>query len=378
MLYSTSYVTSAESKLIRQAAWVVAGGLGAAVVRLADYRTLARWSGVLLCLAGLALAYLALASFLHGRIPQGVFARIPFVAAEPTKGSFRWLRFFGFSLQPSEFAKILLILFLAAYYQRNARFSKRFVPGVLVPFLAAGGVIGLILLGRDLSTSVITGAVVMCMAFVAGVQLRYLVLGVLAGVLLVGAMIAANPERMARLMTYQNPETHRYDDGYQLWASQLALGSGNWSGLGFTNSRMKQQYLPEASTDFIVAIVGEELGYVAVLGLLVGYAAITVCIIWIGCLASDRTGLLLCTGVGLLIGIQALVNISVVSGFCPTTGVTAPFVSYGGSSMLAGMLGIGLVFSVLRVAQRGRDQALFSEPIQVVDTPTLRTRSLAR
>ena len=376
MLYSTSYATAAESKLLRQATWVFAGAVGALFVRWTDYRVLGRWSSVLLTGAALALAYLALASLLYGRIPEGLFARLPFVASEPTKGSFRWLHLWRFSVQPSEFAKILIILFLAEYYHRRARFTGRFIPGVLVPLGAVGFVLGLILLGRDLSTTVITGAVVAAVAFTAGVQLRYMVLAGLAGLLLTLGMIAATPERMSRLMTFRNPEAHQHDEGYQLWASQLALGSGNWRGLGFADSRMKQQYLPEASTDFIVAIVGEELGFVAVASLVFGYAAIMVCIIWVGCLAVDRMGLLLCAGVGLLIGLQALVNISVVSGFCPTTGVTAPFVSYGGSSMLAGMLGIGLVFSVLRVTEDNEAEESLHDVVSITDTPSLRTRAL--
>ena len=132
----------------------------------------------------------------------------------------------------------------------------------------------------------------------------------------------------------------------------MALGSGGLTGIGFTKSRLKQRYLPEAHTDFIVAIIGEELGFLSVLGLVALYVLLVASIFWIASQADDRQGVLLCAGVGLNIAFQALINISVVSGFCPTTGVTAPFLSYGGSSMIASLLGIGLVLSVSRGSER--------------------------
>ncbi len=378
MLYSTTYATAAESTLIRQTVWILAGGIAAFAVRQLDYRQLGRWSPVLLAAVALALGYLALASLLHDRIPDALFVRLPFVPAEPTKGSFRWLHIWRFSVQPSEFAKILIILFLADYYHRHARFTRHFVRGIVLPLGTAGFVVFLILLGRDLSTTTITATVVAAVSFTAGIRLRYIALVGVAGTLLVLMLIAATPERMSRLMTFQDPEAHQFDEGYQLWASQLALGSGDWRGLGFADSRMKQRYLPEASTDFIVAIVGEELGFLAVVSLIATYFVITGCILVIGCFAADRLGLLLCIGIGLLFGVQALVNISVVSGFCPTTGVTAPFVSYGGSSMLAGMLGIGLVFSVLRDIEENQTEESLQDAVRITDAPTIQTHALRR
>jgi cell division protein FtsW len=156
---------------------------------------------------------------------------------------------------------------------------------------------------------------------------------------------------MRRFTVYRNPEQSQNAEGYQLWHSQLALGSGGLGGLGFTRSRMKQHYLPEAHTDFIVAIVGEELGFAAVAALILVYCLLVGAVLWAGALSGDRTGVLLCVGVALSIGFQAFVNISVVSGFCPTTGVTAPFLSYGGSSMLALMTSIGLVLNVTLVSE---------------------------
>ena len=328
------------------------GGIGAVVIWRLDYRLLEQTSWVILALVGGALAYLAFAFVLYKlpSVPVELVRKLPFIGG-PIKGSFRWLRLGGFSLQPSEFAKPALILCLSEYFGRRARHIHEFRRGFIIPLLPAGLVLGLIFLGKDLSTTVITGAVVFLLAFIAGVRLRYLMLTALAGILFFAIVLHTSPERMRRFTTYDCPEEHQQAEGYQLWSSQLALGSGGARGLGFTNSRMKQLYLPEAHTDFIVAIIGEELGFVAVCSLILGYCLLVVAAFWIAALAPDRQGALIGAGVGLSIGFHAFVNISVVSGFCPTTGVTAPLLSYGGSSMLASLLGIGMLLSVSRVSE---------------------------
>ncbi len=354
MLYSTSFAVYGEHFLKRQLMWVALGLAVAALVYTMDYRGLGRHSGFLLTLIGFALAYLAGAYLLHRAdwFPDKLFAALPLVPDVPTKGSFRWLRYGPLSMQPSEFAKPFLVLYLSDYYSRHARHVQQFKRGFLRPVLVSGAILGLVFAGRDLSTTVITGMLVVALMFVAGVRVRYLVLVILAGLLFIWAVLAVSPERKRRFTVYQDPEPYQRTEGYQLWHSQLALGSGGVTGLGFTDSRMKQFYLPEAHTDFIVAIVGEELGFVWVVLLLVWYCLLTGVILWIAGLAADRMGVLICVGVGLFIGIQALINVSVVSGFAPTTGVTAPFLSYGGSSMIASLLGIGLVLSVSRVSAR--------------------------
>ena len=285
----------------------------------------------------------------------GIAGHLPFISG-PTKGSFRWLRLGPISLQPSEFAKPILILFLADHFARSARYIQEFKRGFLIPMGIAGGVIALILLGKNLSISVITSVVVAGLAFVAGVRMRYLAALAALGVVAVIALVKIDPERMSRLTVFRNPEAHQQGEGYQLWTSQLAMGSGGLRGMGFTNSRMKQFYLPEAHTDFIVAIVGEELGFLAVSVLILAYGLLMAAAFWIAALASDRQGILLSVGIGLSLGLHAFVNIGVVSGFGPTTGVTAPFLSYGGSSMLNSLLCVGLLLSVSRTSEREQDQ----------------------
>lgn len=351
MLYSTSFAAHGEFFLKRQLLWVGLGLGGAAVLYALDYRTLGRYSPALLIAVGLALAYLAAAYILYKLpwIPEPLFAKLPFVPDHPTKGSFRWLRWGPLSIQPSEFAKPILILFLADYYSRRVRHTQQFVRGFLHPALASGVILALIFAGKDLSTTVITGTLVVVIMFVAGVRLRYLAIIGLLGVLFVAVVLQVSPERLRRFAVYRNPEQYEQTEGYQLWHSQLALGSGGLTGLGFTNSRMKQFYLPESHTDFIVAIVGEELGFLWIAVLLLGYCALTSAFLWIACLAADRMGVIICIGIGMVIGLQAFINVSVVSGFCPTTGVTAPLLSYGGSSMLSTLFGTGIVLSVSRI-----------------------------
>jgi cell division protein FtsW len=222
---------------------------------------------------------------------------------------------------------------------------------------SCGLVVLLILASGSLSATVITGTLVGGLAFIAGVRIRYLLIPVMAGVALVVAVLYVDAERLSRVTSFRDPESIQRDGGYQLWRSQLALGSGGWTGVGFTKSRMKQSYLPEAHTDCIVSIIGEELGFVAVMGVIGAYLLVIVCGAVLAVTASDRLGLLICSGVTLVFAIQVFVNISVVSGFGPTTGVTAPLISYGGSSVVVSLASIGLM---LGVAQRTERAALRS------------------
>jgi cell division protein FtsW len=357
MLYSTTYVSAGETILARQLTWVGLGAVAAVMVWLCDHRFLGRWAWLALILVTLALGYLVFAYLLHKLpfVPDGLVRHLPLIGG-PTKGSFRWLRFGPVALQPSEFAKPVLILFLADYFSRSSRYIHEFRRGFLIPMAVGVGVIALILLGKNLSIAVITGVVVAALAFVAGVRVRYLAALVVLGLVALALLIKADPERWRRVTVYRNPEKYQEGEGYQLWTSQLAMGSGGVRGLGFTNSRMKQFYLPEAHTDFIVAIVGEELGFLAVGLLIVAYGLLMAAAFWIAALAPDRQGILLCVGLGLSLGLHAFVNIGVVSGFGPTTGVTAPFLSYGGSSMMNSLICIGLLLSVSRTSEREQVQ----------------------
>jgi len=352
MLYSTSFAACSEYYLKRQAMWVSLGGVLATFLAYLDYRRLGRISPVLMGLVAAALAYLAFAHLLYKvSFTRGLVAYLPLVGG-PTKGGFRWLHLGPCSLQPSEFAKPVMVLFLADYYQRAARHTEELRRGFLFPLLCCGALIGLIFLGKNLSTTVIAGTIMVIMMFVAGVRLRYLLALAAIGVVFFALAVTFSAEHRRRMTTYRDPEPIQQGEGYQLWHSQLALGSGGWVGVGFTQSRMKQYYLPEAHTDFIVAIVGEELGFVAVAALIGLYCLLGGSIFAMAALVQSKGAILMCVGIGWTLAFQAFVNIGVVSGFGPTTGVTAPFLSYGGSSMLSSMAAVGLLLSVSRISEQ--------------------------
>ena len=215
---------------------------------------------------------------------------------------------------------------------------------------------GLIFAGKSMSVTVITSAVAMAIFFVAGVRLRYLAAIGFLGLAGIGFIAINSPERVERFTTFRNPEVYKQTGGYQLWNGQLALGSGGMKGLGFTNSRMKNAYLPEAHTDFILAVVGEELGYLSLLFVALGYMLFLGLALYIAHHAKDTAGMIIASGVGFAITGHAFVNMGVISGFGPTTGVTAPFLSYGGSSMISALIAIGLLWSISRSSEKDFDE----------------------
>lgn len=353
MLYSTTAATFGEGYLKLQVMWISVGLVAAAALALSDYRTLTVRSRWILLVVAIPLLYLAGVHFLHiAHVPDSILGRLPFIEGGATKGAYRWLNFGGRKFQPSEFAKLALILFVAWYYGRHPRYVESFWLGLVRPLAAAGAVTLAILLGGSLSVTLITSLVILAMLFVSGIRLRWFLLFGLTGVLLITTVLIVSPTRMARVTQYLHPEDNKEGGGYQLWAGMLALGSGNWHGVGFNRSHMKEKYLPEAHTDFIMAIVGEELGLVTVLGVIVMYLVLIGAAFAISMLAGDREGMLLAFGIGVAMGTQAFVNLAVVSGFLPTTGITAPLISYGGSSMVATWAGIGLLASIARHAHR--------------------------
>jgi cell division protein FtsW len=354
MLYSTTSGTAGERLLKRQVVYILLGiGIATVVSRL-DYRLIGRHSKILLILISIPLLYLATLFLMYKLdvVPSEILKKAPLTKGGDTKGAFRWLKLGPVNAQPSEFAKVILIVFLANYYMTNHRYAGHFKRGVLYPMLVVGPIAAAILLSGSLSITAITCAVVMGILFVAGVRLRYFAVFALIGAALFAAALKASPERLERITkSWRNPEAYKTSEGYQLYHSQLAISLGGVSGTGFNKSRMKEYYLPESHTDFILAIVGEELGLVAVLGIMLLYMAIMGAAFMISADAVDREGMLLAFGVGLSIGLHAFANMGVVSGFLPTTGVTAPLVSYGGSSMIVTWLGIGLLASVARISR---------------------------
>jgi cell division protein FtsW len=347
MVYSATVYSVGARLFWNQVLWLVMGLMAAFVVTLLPIRYITRYAFWGVALIGLLLFYLALASVFNKLIP-GAVSFFPLVCE--IKGAVRWLRFsigpVNIQVQPSEFAKIVLILFLASYYGTLEREAiRKFVPGILLPGISTGMVLILILLGKDLSSTVITAVSCFAIMFFAGARIRYLAMIAAAGVLVGYLAISLSPERVSRMTSFRNPEADQLGDAFQLWRSQLGMGGGGLKGRGFSKGVLKT-FLPEAHTDFIVAVIGEELGFLGVSLVFFLYLSMFTSIIFIARQCRGRPEMLLCLGIGVLICVQALINIGVVSGWCPTTGVTAPFLSYGGSSMMILLVCSGLILNV--------------------------------
>ena len=343
VIYSATIATSGDKFFHDQIVWIVAGGLACLAGWLIPIRLFYRNAIWLVLLVALPLAYLALAS-VAGHFNHNLIGQFPMISE--IKGAVRWLRVGGHMVQPSEFAKLVLAVFLAAYYGHARREDiTTFVKGVLVPGGVAAVVMGLILIGKDLSTTVITGGMVFAVMFLAGVKSRYLFAILLLGLVAGYALIYSKPYRVKRMTAYRAPEAYKDNESYQLYRSLLCLGSGGLAGRGYARGYMKS-YLPEAHTDFIVAVIGEEFGMIGVAIVILLYLAFCGCIVLIGGRCRRRSDLIFCLAFAVLVALQAMVNICVVSGAMPPTGVTAPFLSYGGSSILSLMFMCGMVFHI--------------------------------
>jgi len=269
------------------------------------------------------------------------------------KGAKRWLVLAGpIRFQPSEFAKLAVVIFLAGYAavmrSHIARFWKGFVPATLML-----GIIGALVAKEDLGTGIAIVLTGMLMIYVAGGRVLHL-LGLGAAALGAGAYaVMSEPYRLERIWAWLDPEAHVQGAGYQVWEGLLTLGSGQLTGKGFTQGVGKHLYLPAAHTDYIFAVIGEELGLVSVLVILLLFLILLYRGLNIAHQAPDRFGGMLALGLIGGIIIQAMMNIAVVTASVPATGLPLPFISYGGSSLVATALALGIVLNISQQSSRG-------------------------
>ena len=287
-----------------------------------------------------------------------VLVLIPFLGTQ-VNGARRWLRVAGVSIQPGEIAKLSIVLYLASFLVRRAQDLTTFSRGVLAPVAVVGTFAGLLLLEPDMGTAVVLTLLLFGLLFLGGARIPHL-LGMGVVLLAVGyTLIMQSDYRRRRLLSFLDPWQDPTDSGFQLTQSFVALGNGGLFGVGLGEGRQKLFFLPEAHADFVLALVGEELGFAGT-GLLIGlFAVLIVKGFKIGGRAPDAFGRHLACGVTLLVGIQVLINMSVVSGLLPTKGLTLPFVSYGGSSLIVSLVAIGILLSISRAAQTGRPVSSF-------------------
>lgn len=262
-------------------------------------------------------------------------------------GSARWIGFAGLRVQPSEFAKLSVVVMIAAWLDRIGWRVRNFIHGFAIPALALALILGLIIAEPDFGATALIGAFAFGIMLIGGVRLRYLVFSGLVALALFSLMVWMDPVRLNRVMAFWDAEGN-LAVAHQLRQSRAALASGGFFGVGLANSIQKHLYLPEAHTDFIFAIIGEELGFVGALAVLLLFAVIVFCGAKISAQAPDVFGQLLAFGMTLIIGLQAVINIGVVTGLMPTKGLALPFISYGGSSLVASMLAVGILLNVLK------------------------------
>jgi len=337
MLSSTSAVlapldmTGVYSNLRKQLVWLALGGIVCVFLSRYDYQKLLRHAPWMLGIACVML----------------VLCLIPHIGVK-VNGSPRWLRLAGWTYQPSEFAKLALILFLSWWMGKNQRHAREFMKGFFWPILCTAPVFALMVRQQDYGTTAILLAILVAILFCSGTRLLYLLPVPVLGLLGIIVISLFNPQRMARWMAFLHPDQFRDGAGYQQWQGLIALGSGGLWGLGLGNSRQKMYYLPEVNTDFVFPIIGEELGMWVTLAVVLAFLLLVLCSGWITIHAPDPAGVLLGAGITVMIGLQALMNLAVVTSLMPCKGIPLPFISYGGSNLLTCLAAIGILFNMHR------------------------------
>jgi len=322
--------------LERQLMWLALGGVSLWFGARIDYKKLRRWVYPLLLIS---IALLA-ASF----------------AFPPRNGARRWIWIGPQSFQPVEIAKVALIAYLAYSLGKKADRVKTFTIGFVPHLVVCAAMMALLLKQPDLGSSVVLGATTLGMLFVAGARISYIVLALLAAAPVAYHLVVGTPWRMHRFLAYFNPDAYAHGEAYQFVQARLAMGSGGLTGVGLGDSHQSLGYMPEAHSDFILAPIGEELGFIGVAAVLILFAIL----IWRGVRAAlgarDVFGGYLAFGITLMFAVQALFHAGVVLGLVPNKGITLPLVSYGGSSLIVTTFLIGLVLNVGRRPMRRIDR----------------------
>jgi cell division protein FtsW len=337
MIYSASSIYAQEKYqdsfffLKRHLSFIAIGAVLTLLVMSSDYRKFASFSKPMLIVALLLL----------------VLVLVPGIGRE-VSGARRWFRFKFISFQPSEFANLALVVYIADFISRKKDQLKDFWKGFLPPMAALGITVLLILSQPDLGTSVALAVVIFMMLFVARARITYLFAVLLASIPILAILILSAPYRRQRIIAFLNPWADPKGTGFQIIQSQLALGSGGLFGVGLGHSRQKLFYLPAAHTDFIFSIIGEELGLLGTVGVIILFIYFILQGLKVVKEAPDSFGYFLALGLVSLICFRSIVNIGVSCGLLPTKGLPLPFISYGGSSFIFDMVSVGILMNIAR------------------------------
>lgn len=338
MVFSASYYYAQNTASVgydgyyylrKQAVYLAVGFPMMLVISLIDYKKIEQFKVIgILVSVGLLMAVL--------------------IFGQETNGAKRWLVIGGQSIQPSEIAKFGMMLYMCSFMSKKHAVMQSFTKGMLPMLLVIGVVCGLVMLQPNMSMAVIMGIMGYALLFVGGCDTKQMLLLALVLVGLFALLAIIEPYRLARLTSFTNPWADALGDGYQLIQSYYALGSGGLFGVGLNNSKQKLLYMTYGESDFIFAIVCEELGLVGGLCVLSAYGFIVYRGIRVALRCRDRFGSLLAAGITVVFGVQVFVNVGVCSGLLPTTGQALPFISAGGSSMMIFLAAMGVLLSISR------------------------------
>ena len=334
MVYSASAILALERFeqpylfLTKQVMWVVLGLAVLAIAMRIDYRTYRNDAFVWSVLGVVGLALVAV------------------LFSAPVNGTRRWFGVGGLGIQPSEFAKIACIMFTALILERRMHRIDDLSYSLLPVGIVTAALVGLILVQPDFGTAVAIALIVAIMVFAAGLSYRYFLGTVLAVLPVATWILVAEPYRLRRLLAFLNPEADPLGDGFQLIQSLISVGTGGVFGRGLMEGVQKLFYLPEPHTDFIFAVIGEELGLIGAIATLACFCLIAWRGTRIALRAQDGFGSFMALGLTAMIVVQAFINMSVVLGLMPTKGIPLPLVSFGGSSLLISLLGMGMLLNI--------------------------------
>ena len=335
-LLSASTVHDLDSSYYakRQALWSIVSIIIAFFIRKVDYNVYKNFA-IPISLISIILLVLVL-------IPN---------IGKMVNGSWRWIQIGPITIQPSEFAKPSILILISYWLSNNQRKIDEFKNGILIPYILIGIFIVPILLEPDYGTTILIFFVTTILIFIAGANLKTISIVSIPVIVAIFVMILTNSERLGRIMAFLKPESYQLSSGYQLANSLRAFSEGKLFGVGFGGSLQKYDYLPEAHTDFIFPIIGEEFGLVGCLSVVILYLIL----FFLGINTSKNSyntfGKFLGYGISLMIVIQVVINLFVVTGLAPTKGIALPFISYGGSSLIINLMMIAILLNISR-AQR--------------------------
>ncbi len=341
MVYSTSAIIAGDRFgdpyyfLKRQALYAAVGFVLMLAMMFFPYETLKRFAYPILIFSVLLLVVVLVPGIGHR-----------------TGGAMRWLKIGSFSFQPSEFAKLGLVIFLAYLLAKKEEKIRSFSFGFLPPVLLSGLVIALVMKEPDFGAAFFLTAMVFLLLFVGGARVVYIACAFLTAIPVAYALLMNVGYRYRRLMSFIRPWEDPNGTSFQIIQSFLSFGSGGLFGLGLGEGRQKLFFLPAPHTDFIFSVIGEELGLVGATAVVLLFFILTLRGIQIGLSLEDRFGVFLALGITLMISLQAVINMGVVLGLLPTKGLTLPFISYGGTSLIANLAGVGILFHLSTHVER--------------------------